>query len=177
MSAVGSASAYPRSVASLSACSNSIPSSVIFVRMKFVVPFIIPIISDMLFAARHCLRGLIIGIPPATAASKRRSQLCWAAVSSSTWPCSAIRSLLAVTTCLPRLKASVIYVLAGSIPPITSITISMLSSLIISSHLFVIRDISIPSRCFFVFLTSIFATSSSEPILNGNSSFWFCMIL
>ena len=46
ISAVGSASAYPSSVASANASSNSIPSCVIFVRMKFVVPLTIPITSD-----------------------------------------------------------------------------------------------------------------------------------
>ena len=45
----------------------------------------IPIISVILFAARHCLIGLIIGMPPATAASKRRSQLCAAAVPFEKW--------------------------------------------------------------------------------------------
>ncbi|MPM95075.1 hypothetical protein SDC9_142226 [bioreactor metagenome] len=165
ISAVGSASAYPRSVASLSASSNSIPSSDIFVRIKLVVPLIIPIISVMLFAARHCLRGLIIGIPPATAASKRRSQPCSAAVSRSSCPCSAIKSLFAVTTCLPRLRASEIYVFAGSIPPITSMIISMLSSFIISVHLSVIISDEMPSRALFTFLTRIFEISNSAPIL------------
>ena len=45
ISAVGSASAYPSSVASASASENSMPSCVIFVRIKFVVPLTIPITS------------------------------------------------------------------------------------------------------------------------------------
>ena len=44
------------------------------------------------------------------------------AASRSSFPCSAIRSLLADTTFFPAFKASRIMVLAGSIPPITSIT-------------------------------------------------------
>ena len=176
-SAVGSASAYPSFCARARASENSIFSSVIFVSIKFVVPLIIPIISVILFAARHCFKGLIMGMPPATAASKRRSHLCSAAISRSSWPCSAIRSLFAVTTCFPLERASEIYVLAGSMPPITSITISMLSSFIISSQLSVTRVISMPSRDFLVFLTRIFATSSSAPILWGNSSCCFWIIL
>ena len=58
----------------------------IFVRMKLVVPFTIPMTSLMWLPARHCFKGRIIGIPPATAASKRKSTWEALAVSISSFP-------------------------------------------------------------------------------------------
>jgi hypothetical protein len=68
--------------------------------------------------------GRISGIPPATAASKRRSTPAVAAASNSSAPQLASSSLLAVTTGLPAFNAERIRVRAGSTPPITSTTMS-----------------------------------------------------
>ena len=152
------------------------PSSFIFVRMKFVVPLIIPMISVILLPARHCFSGRIMGIPPATAASNSKSQWYSPASSSSSCPCIAIRSLLAVTTCLPFSNAALMYVRAGSIPPITSTTMSMLSSPITSSQTSVSFSAGILSAYFALFRTRTFTTSSAAPILKGISSFCLSII-
>ena len=122
-----------------------------------------PSTSEISFAARHCFNGRMIGIPPATAASKRKSFPFSRAASNSSLPSSAIRSLLAETTFLPALKASMIIVFAGSIPPITSITIWISSSSIISLQLSVRSLSSTPSLFLFLLWTSIFLISSCAP--------------
>ena len=71
----------------------------------------------------------MIGIAPATAASKYRSTLLFAAASKSSPPCCASKALFAVTTDLPEFSAARIRVLAGSIPPMTSMMTSMAGSL------------------------------------------------
>ena len=166
MSAVGSASAYPSSVAKSSASWNSIPSWVIFVRMKFVVPFTIPMTSVIWFPARHCFNGRIIGIPPATAASNRKSTLCSCAVSRSSFPATATKSLFAVTTCLPASKAWVMYSFAGDKPPISSITKSICGSLtMLSQSLVRIEESSTFFAAFSRLRTRIFTIFTSQPSL------------
>ena len=137
----------------------------------------IPMTSSISFAARHCFNGRMIGIPPATAASNRKSTPCSSAASRSSFPCSAIRSLLADTTFFPAFKASRIMVLAGSIPPITSITSRISSLSIISLQLSVRRDGSTPSRFFSILCTRIFTISTSAPAFLQNSSFCFSINL
>ena len=66
---VGSASAYPKRCASTSTSENANPLSRISVKIKLVVPLIIPAIHSTLFATNPSRKALIIGIPPATAAS------------------------------------------------------------------------------------------------------------
>ena len=163
-SAVGSLSAYPSSCASFRASANSMPFWLILVRIKLVVPFMIPITSEIWFPARHCLIGRMIGIPPATAASCKKSFLFFAAVSSRICPSAAIRSLLAVTTFFPASRASRIYVLAGSMPPISSITISISGSSTISFQLSVSKDgSSIFLDAFSILRTRIFFNSTFAP--------------
>src|SRR5256714_6272010 len=78
--------------------------------------------------ARDSRSGRMSGMPPATDASKRRSTPEPSAVSKSSLPALARSSLLAVTTGFPDLSASVMSERAGSIPPITSTTMSMSGS-------------------------------------------------
>ena len=68
--------------------------------------------------------GIIIGIPPAIAASYNITLLCSSAKLNSSSPCFARSSLFAVTMCLPFAIAVFIKSYAGSIPPINSATIS-----------------------------------------------------
>ena len=66
---VGSASAYPLACASLSTSANSLPLVSISDKIKLVVPLIIPANQLTRFAERPSRNALMIGIPPATAAS------------------------------------------------------------------------------------------------------------
>ena len=52
-------------------------------------------------AARLSARARMIGMPPATLASKPTARSCRRAASNTSGPCSASSALLAVTTCLP----------------------------------------------------------------------------
>jgi hypothetical protein len=54
----------------LSAASKSRPLSRISLRMKFVVPLMMPAIQSMRLAVRPSRSALMMGMPPATAASK-----------------------------------------------------------------------------------------------------------
>ena len=82
---------------------------------------------------RLCLSAWITGIPPQAAASSiTYTPFCLAAEKISL-PCLAITALFAVTMCLPWSIAFKIKLLAGSIPPITSTTISISGSLTIDS--------------------------------------------
>ena len=73
---------------------------------------------------------LIIGIPPATAASNSILTLFLSASNASWSPYFDIKDLLAVTTCFFLLIESKTSFLAGpSAPPISSMTISISSSL------------------------------------------------
>ena len=67
-------------------------------------------------------------MPPATAASNSRSTWAASAAANSSVPTLASSSLLAVTTGLPSCSAVVISSRAGSMPPMTSTTRSMLGS-------------------------------------------------
>src|SRR4051812_21834840 len=67
----------------------------------------------------------MMGIPPATAASNRKSRLALAAAANTSAPTLARSSLLAVTTGLPAARAPRISSRAGSMPPMTSTTTSM----------------------------------------------------
>ena len=69
--------------------------------MKFVVPLRIPAISSILFAARHWLIGLMMGIPPPTLASNKKFTFLSFAIFKSSSPFAATSSLLEVTTLLP----------------------------------------------------------------------------
>ena len=68
----------------------------------------------------------MIGMPPATAASKAIERPSCRARSNSSGPCSASRALLAVTTSLPLSSSLSMIVRSGSSPP-TSCTTAMIS--------------------------------------------------
>ena len=89
-----------------------------------VVPFTMPITRRMRSPASDSRSGRISGMPPATDASKRMSTPAPSAVSNSSRPWVASSSLLAVTTGFPAISASTMRVRAGSIPPMTSTTMS-----------------------------------------------------
>ena len=90
------------------------------VRMKLVVPLTMPRTRETVLTARSAASGERIGIPPATAASKRSAPPVRRAIASSSGPWWAMTCLLAVTTCLPAPRAAAMSVWAGSSPPITS---------------------------------------------------------
>src|SRR5712692_4084547 len=142
MSAVGSNSVYPRRLASARAWSNSMPSVLIRVRMKFVVPLMIPITRVILSPARDSFRGLMIGMPPATAASNEKSTPERSASSNSSLPSVAMSSLLALTTDRPEASAFRIRLLAGSMPPMTSTTTRTSGSSITSCGSLVKRSLA-----------------------------------
>ena len=62
-----------------------------------VVPFNIPEIFLILFKKIDCLITLIIGIPPATAASYSNKTLFFSAISNNSVPCLHNKALFAVT--------------------------------------------------------------------------------
>jgi hypothetical protein len=69
--------------------------------MKLVVPLMMPASHSTRFAVRPSRSALMIGMPPATAASNATiTPFSWAALKISL-PCTASSALLAVTTCLP----------------------------------------------------------------------------
>ncbi len=61
----------------------------------------IPAIHSMRFALRPSRSALMIGIPPATAASNATITPLRCAASKISLPCTASSALFAVTTCLP----------------------------------------------------------------------------
>src|SRR5574341_1939430 len=100
------------------------PLSLISERMKFDVPLMMPAIHSMRFADRPSRSALMIGTPPATAASKATITPFFCAAAKISLPCMARSALLAVTTCLPCAIASSTRSLATVVPPISSTTIS-----------------------------------------------------
>ncbi len=79
----------------------------------------------ILFVIKPSLITLIIGIPPATAASNSRFILFFSASFDKKLPCLEISALLAVTTCFLFFKELNTSFFAGpSDPPISSITTS-----------------------------------------------------
>ena len=97
--------------------------------MKLHVPFKIPLIRKILFAASPSDKALITGIPPATAASYFKIQLFFSANSASSTPCFAKSALFAVTICFlfanaARTNSNAV----PSAPPISSTTTSTSSA-------------------------------------------------
>ena len=88
MSNVGSASAYPNACACFSATSKSSPLARISDRMKLVVPLMMPAIHSMRFAVSPSRSALMIGIPPATAASKATTTPLSRAAAKISVPCT-----------------------------------------------------------------------------------------
>jgi hypothetical protein len=73
-------------------------------------------------AARLSPRARMIGMPPATAASKQTTRPARRAASNSSNPCAASSALFAVTTCLPAASAASTTSFATVVPPISSTT-------------------------------------------------------
>ena len=90
----------------MSTTSKSSPLLRISERMKFVVPLMIPAIHSMRLAVRPSRSALMMGMPPATAASKATTTPRSRAAAKISLPCTASSALLAVTTCLPAAIAS-----------------------------------------------------------------------
>jgi hypothetical protein len=78
----------------------------ISLRMKFVVPLMMPATRSIRLAARPSRIALMIGIPPATAASNATITPRLEASAKMRLPCTASMALLAVTTCLPLAMAA-----------------------------------------------------------------------
>src|SRR5688572_10845465 len=100
------------------------PLSRISERMKFEVPLMMPAIHSMRFADSPSRSALMMGTPPATAASNATITPFFCAAAKISLPCVARSALFAVTTCLPCRIASSTRSLATVVPPISSTTIS-----------------------------------------------------
>ena len=122
-----------------------------------------PRTSEMRFAVRHCFSGMMIGMPPPTLASKRKSTSCFSAMSKSSWPNCATTSLFAVTTLLPASIARSMYSFAGCRPPMTSTTTEISSSSRMSSTRSVSSMPSRYGRGFFLSRTRTFASTRCVP--------------
>ena len=70
----------------------------------------------------------MMGMPPATAASKWMAELCWSERAKSSSPRSARRALLPVTTVFPSLRAAATMSNAVVVPPMSSTTMSTAGS-------------------------------------------------
>ena len=79
-----------------------------------------PWMERMRLATRPSRSARMIGMPPATLASKRRWRWCLSAVWKSSAPRSASSALLAVMTCLPLCSASLMSSNASVVPPMSS---------------------------------------------------------
>ena len=127
----------------------------------------IPTSSVMRLPPRESYNVLIIGMPPNTDASKRKSTWFLYAKSNKYGPASANKSLLAVTTLFPCFKAASTQSFANVVPPINSTTIAIDSSLRTSSML--VTYCAVLGSVIFVYLsglrTNIFEISIVTPLL------------
>ena len=83
------------------------------VSMKLVVPFTMPSMLRIWFAARSRCMGPITGVPPPTLASNRKHAPCSFAMRISSAPFSATSSLFDVTAQRPLSSAARTYSYAG----------------------------------------------------------------
>src|ERR1043165_1295797 len=83
---------------------------------------------SMRLATRPSRRAAMMGMPPATAASKAMVTWCLAARANSSSPCSASSALLAVTTCLPAFRQATHRSLAAVVPPTRWMTVRISGS-------------------------------------------------
>ncbi len=74
------------------------------------------------FATSPSRIALMIGMPPATEASKKKCPPCFCAVAKISAPCSQISALLAETTIFPARNAASVTFRASVVPPISSHT-------------------------------------------------------
>ena len=70
-----------------------------------MVPLMMPAIHSMRLAVKPSRNALMMGMPPATAASKATITRIFCAAAKISLPCVASSALLAVTTCLPLAMA------------------------------------------------------------------------
>ncbi len=87
-----------------------------------------PASHSILFADKPSRSAAMMGIPPATAASKEMVTLFNCARRNSSLPNSAIKALLAVTTCFLFCSARSTSSLAMPVPPIVSTIMSIFES-------------------------------------------------
>src|SRR5262245_3367987 len=132
------------------------PLSRISDRMKLEVPLMMPAIHSMRLAARPSRTALMIGMPPATEASKPTITPAFCAALKIWLPCLASSALLAVTTCLPFAIASSTSCFATVYPPISSTTMSMSGALTTSNASAWI--LAFPPVSFLAFATALSAT-------------------
>ena len=111
--------------------------------MKLEVPLIIPTIHSISLAINPSRIAFTIGIPPATAASNATVTPFSTAAAKISLPDSAIKALLAVTTCFPLAIALNTKSLATVVPPISSTKIST-SGLSATENMS--REMSIPVK-------------------------------
>src|SRR5688500_1711341 len=139
--------------------------------MKLQVPLMIPAIHSMRFADRPSRIALMIGMPPATEASKATITPLACALAKISVPCLARSALLAVTTCLPASSAFSTSSSALVSPPISSTTMSMSGRVTIDSAE---GAISIPSsetlRSFFGSRAAATLMTISRPARRAISS-------
>ena len=102
------------------------------VRMWLQVPLRMPTMSSKRLATRPSRMALMMGIPPATLASKRNWPPCWRTAAKISGPCSQRRALLAETTTLPARSARRVSSRALVVPPMSSQTTWTLGSSMIS---------------------------------------------
>ena len=133
--------------------------------MKLVVPLMMPITRLTGSPRRLSRSARITGMPPATAASNKRSTPAESAAAKSSVPTLARSSLLAVTTGLPDCSAWVMSSRAGSMPPITSTTRSTPGSATTAWASRVRRPSGrTTSRSRDMLRTATFTTSSRTPV-------------
>ena len=120
------------------------------------------------FESRAVVTDVRIGIPPATAASNLRRTWFSCARAASLGPLAAMAALLAVTTLLPFERACAMYVVAGSMPPMSSTTMSISGSFRISltSAVYFSLGMSMPLSLA-GFLLRIFTISISRPVVSA----------
>src|SRR4051794_28374226 len=132
-----------------------------------------PITPRMRAPANDSRSGRMRGTPPATDASNRRSTPAPSAVSKSSRPWVAISSLFAVTTGFPLIKASTMRVRAGSMPPITSTTMSTSGSPTTAAASSVKHRVGRGRlRSLSRWATATCATSSGTPARDSITSAW-----
>ncbi len=129
-----------------------------------LVPLRIASSDSIWLADRHWLMLAMIGMPPATEASKAIERPSSRARSNSSGPCSANSALLAVTRSLPLANSSSVIVRAGSNPPTSRATAEIVTSAVIRRKSSLTSPGgSLSSRFFFGSLTTTAASSIRRP--------------
>ena len=114
--------------ASLSTAAKVAPLSRISDRMKLLVPLMMPAIHSMRLAVRPSRSALMIGMPPATAASNATITPAFCAAAKISLPCARQQRLVGGDHVLAVGDRPQHQAFAGSMPPISSTTMSMSGS-------------------------------------------------